>query len=123
MERLTNMQTELTERWTGPIPVNQVVWEAVLELTDGDTNTEFAIKDVKPVISKKYPNFKLSNVGCEITSDCVNHTSRHHYQGGSDRYWWVSRGKYRLYDPEKDNVEGDEETIRSGKSTTDASMS
>ena len=105
MERLTNMETKLTERWTGPIPVKQVVWEAVLELTDGDTNIEFAIKDVKPVISKKYPNFKLSNVGCEITSGCVNHTSRHHYSGDSDRYWWVSRGKYRLYDPEKDKIE------------------
>lgn len=98
------MESKLTERWTGPIPVNQVVWEAVLELTGGDTNTEFAIKDVKPVISKKYPNFKLSNVDAEIAADCVNHPSRHYYSVKEDRYWRVGYGRYRLYDPKNDRI-------------------
>ena len=96
------MTTKPTERWSGPIPVNQVVWEAVLELTEGDTAVEFAIKDVKPVISKKYPDFKLSNVDAEITADCVNHPSRHHHSAKGDRYWRVGYGTYRLYDPKNE---------------------
>ena len=120
MERLTNMETKLTERWSGPIPVNQVVWEAVQEFTDGDTNIEFAIKDVKPVISKKYPNFKLSNVGAEIAADCVNHPSRHYYSANEDRYWRVGYAKYRLFDPEKDKMESNED-VNQAESVTDDS--
>ncbi len=62
------METKLTERWSGPIPVNQVVWEAVLDFTGGDVDIEFAIKDIKPVALKKYPNFKESNVGPEVNA-------------------------------------------------------
>ena len=93
---------KVTDRWSGPKPVKQVVWEAVLELTNGDTNIEFAIRDVKPVISKKYPDFKLSNVDAEITADCVNHPSRRHHSTTEDRYWRVSTGRYHLYDRAKD---------------------
>ena len=97
-----NMLTSQSLRWSGPAPVKQVVWEAVLELTDGDIDIEFAIKDIKPVISKKYPDFKLSNVDAEITADCVNHPSRRHHSGTEDRYWRVGHGKYHLYDPKTD---------------------
>ena len=91
-----------SQRWSGPITVKQVVWEAVLELTDGDATVEFAIKDVKPIIRQKYPDYKLSNVGAEITADCVNSVSRRHYKVNKDRYWKVRRGIYRLYDPKRD---------------------
>ena len=91
-----------TDQWSNPIPVKQVVWEAVLELTGGNTNIEFAIKDVKPVISEKYPDFKLSNVDAEITADCVNHPSRYHHFVNEDRYWRVGYGTYRLYDSKND---------------------
>lgn len=56
----------------------------------------------KPVILKKYPNFNKNTVGCQIISDSVNHTSRHHYPGGEDRYWWKEKGKYKLFDPSTD---------------------
>ena len=96
-------------RWSGPIPVKQVVYEAVLDFTGGDADIEFAIKDIKPVALEKYPNFKVSNVSAEINADCVNSPSRHHYSGNKDRYWRVKRGIYRLYNPEKDKVECDGE--------------
>jgi len=100
-----------TSRLSGDKPVKQVVWEAVQELMQGDKEF-FTINEVTQLISETQPDFKLSIVGCEITSDCVNHTSRHHYPGGSDRYWCVSRGKYRLYDPEKDKIEDSADSLQ-----------
>ncbi len=93
-----------TSRWSGEKLVKDVVWEAVNELMQGGKEF-FAPKEVTALILEKYPNFNSSTVSCQIASDCVNHTSRHHYPGGSDRYWWISKGKYRLYDPEKDKME------------------
>ena len=87
-------------RWSGDKSVKQVVWEAALELTKGEHSHVFAPKEVTEAVLKKYPTFNRSTVGCQIISDCVNHTSRHHYPGGEDRYWWVDWGKYRLYDGE-----------------------
>ena len=94
----------LAPRWSGDKPVKQVVWEAVQEFTGGDADIEFAIKDLKPVILDKHPDFKMSNVGPEIASGCVNSPSRHHYRGADDWYWKIERGTYRLYDPEKDKM-------------------
>jgi hypothetical protein len=93
-----------TLRWSGEKPVKQVVWEAIQELTQGGKDVTFAPKDITTAILKKYPNFNRSAVGCQIISDCVNHRSRHHYPGGDDRYWWIEKGKYRLYDSERDKV-------------------
>lgn len=80
------MKTKVTDRWSGPIPVNQVVWKAALDFTGGDTDIEFAIKDIKSIALKKYPNFKESNVVPEINTYCVNSLSRHYYSGNEDRY-------------------------------------
>ena len=90
-------------RWSGK-PVRDVVFEAVQELTGKDTNIEFAPKDVSKLISKKYPDFKSSNVGPELTAGCPNHPSYHHYSGNHKYYWWVRSGIYRLYDPKRDKV-------------------
>lgn len=89
-------------RWAGDKSVKQVVWDAVQELTCGDRAFVFSPKDVTQVVLKHYPEFNKSTVGCQIISDCVNHTSRHHYPGGEERYWWLEKGKYRLFDPLKD---------------------
>ncbi len=94
----------VSNRWSGDKPVKIVVWEAVQELVKGDGEYIFSPKQVAQVILKKYPNFKKSTVGCQIISDCVGHTSRHHYPGGEDRYWWVSKGQYRLYDESRDGT-------------------
>ncbi len=109
-ERITSMKgNPQPPRRSEPIPVKQVVWDAVLDFTGGDADIEFAIRDIKPVVLKKYPNFNVSNVDAEINADCVNSPSRHHFSRNEDRYWRVKYGKYRLYNPEKDKVECDGE--------------
>ena len=89
-------------RWSGEKPIKKVVWEAVQELTKGNKEHIFSPKDITQVVLKKYPNFSKYSVGCQIISDCVGSTFRYHFPGGDDRYWWVEKGKYRLYDSELD---------------------
>lgn len=109
-QRQSNSQTP---RWTGDKPVKQVVWEAVQEFVGENADKEFAIKDLKPIIEKKYPEFKMSNVSPEIRADCVNNPKRHeHYSGNKNRYWQTPTGKYRLYDPEKDKIEDSDDSIQ-----------
>ena len=105
LEEVISSKKTISNRWSGEIPVRQVVWEAVQEITGEDKNQIFSPKDVAEVVLKKYPTFNKSTVGCQIISDCVGHTSRHHYPGGGDRYWWVENGKYRLFDQERDKVQ------------------
>ena len=92
-------------RWSGDKPVRDVVWEAVQELTGRDTNKEFSPKAVSTLILQKYPDFKVSNVGAELTAGSPNRSSYHHYSGNHKYYWWVSPGIYRLYNPERDKAE------------------
>ena len=97
-------------RWSGEKPVKQVVWEAIQELTQGKIDVVFEIREVTAIILKKDPNFKEGTVNGQITADCVNHPSRRHHPSARDDYYWrVERGKYRLYDPENDKVDGDGE--------------
>lgn len=95
-------KTVTSQRWAGEKPVKQVVWESVQEFTNNDKRKIFSPKDICQIILKKHPSFNKNTVGCQIISDSVNHTSRHHYPGGEDRYWWVEKGKYKLYDPTED---------------------
>ena len=106
-----NSRTTQDVRWSGDKTVKQVVWEAVQELMKGEKEF-FSPKEVTAQVLDKYPDYKPSNVGCEITADCINHPSRHHYSGGRDRYWKVTRGKYRLFDPEKDKIEDLDDSIQ-----------
>lgn len=110
MERPTNMPIKPTERWTGPIPVNQVVWEAAQEFCGGNTNRVFMRADLEAIIKKKYSDFKMVNIGAELSIDCVNSDSKDSKYRGRRRYWRVGQGKYRLYDPEKDKIESGEKT-------------
>jgi len=91
----------INQRWSGEKPVKQIVWEAVQQITQDNTQQSFSPKEVTQAVLKIYPTFNKATVGCQIISDCVNHTSRHHYPGGEDRYWWVEKGKYTLFDPNK----------------------
>lgn len=104
-EDVKEPKKKIGNRWSGDIPVKQVVWEAVKEITNNDLSYIFSPKEVTKVVLKRFPDFNKSTVGCQIISDCVGHTSRHHYPGGEDRYWWVDKGKYRLYDPDNDKVQ------------------
>ncbi len=103
----STQRPSLSLRSSGDKPVKEVVWEAVREFTRDQTEVEFTIKDITAIILKKDPDFKKETVNGQITADTVNHPSRHHHSGTEDRYWRIERGKYRLYDPENDNMEGD----------------
>ncbi len=84
-------------RWSGEVPVRQVVWEAAQVVAS--RKKQFAPRDVAAEVLARFPSFNKSTVGCQLISDCVNHKSRHHYPGGEDRYWWIGKGMYELYDP------------------------
>lgn len=83
-------------------PSHQDVWEAVQEFTNGDANVEFTLIDIEGVVSKK--DFNPNPVRNRIRGGCVNFSKRYQYSRGEDKYWNVSRGKYRLYDRKKDKV-------------------
>ena len=88
-------------------PIEQIVWEAVQEFTDGDPNAIFAPQDILRVVLEKHPDLKNKRVKSWVRAGCVNYRKRHIYPKAEDRYWQVKqlgRGKYRLYDPEKDKV-------------------
>lgn len=104
-EEVIQPKKTIGQRWSGEKPVKLIVWEAVHEITQGDKQHIFSPKDVTQAILKQYPTFNKTTVGCQIISDCVNHTSRHHYPGGEDRYWWVEKGKYKLFDPKNDKTD------------------
>lgn len=91
-------------RWSGEKPVKEIVWEAVREVAGKDKNYVFSPKEITERIREQYPSFNKSTVGCQLIAACVNHKSRHHYPGGEDRYWWLEQGKYRIYDPDQDNL-------------------
>ena len=97
----------LPPRWSGDKRVKQEVWEAVQKFTGGDTDIEFTMKDLKRTILETNPNFNMRNLNPEIAAGCVNSPSRHHYSGNKDWYWKIERGRYRLYDSEKDKMEED----------------
>ncbi len=101
-DMISKKKSSAAQRWSGEKPVKQVVWEAVIEFTNKDKTKVFSPKDIAQIILKKYPTFNKSTIGCQIIADCVNHTSRHHYPGGEDRYWWIEKGKYRLFDTSRD---------------------
>ena len=45
-------------RWSDDKPVREVVLETVQELTGGDTNTEFAPKEISTLISEEVPRLQ-----------------------------------------------------------------
>ena len=85
--------------------LKEVVPEIVQELTRGDTNFEFTPKEVKKRILKKYPDFKVAAVNFNIRIYTANQSVFHQVPIEKRRYWWIKRGTYRLYDPEKDKPE------------------
>ena len=88
-------------------PIEDIILEAVQEFTKGDLNAIFMLKDIEQIISRKHPDLaKSDKVRNRIRGSCVDFKKRHTYSPrGPDTYQWVSRGKYRLYDPKNDKVE------------------
>ena len=104
LEDIVTPKKTVAHRWDGEKPAKQIIREHVIEFVAGEKNKVFSPKDISQLILKKYPSFNKNTVSCQIMSDSVNHTSRHHYPGGEDLYWWLEKGKYRFYDPEKDKT-------------------
>lgn len=99
-----------TKRHPGKKLNYQMVWEAVQAFTNGDVNVAFTLKDIERVVSDKHPDYNVRSVRHRIRGGCVNFPTRRNYPIDEDRYWWVEKGKYRLYDRKKDNSEGNAET-------------
>lgn len=120
-ERLISMEAKVgneniaatkTKRQSGEELTHQMVWEAVQEFTNGDINVKFELKDIEQVVSEKYPGCDKNRVRYRLRSCCVDFPTRSHYPRGEDRYLWVKKNEYRLYDPEEDNI-GDKDINQS----------
>ena len=129
-ERLVNMEVKVgqedvvgsktqkrvvshSSRWSGDKSARDVVRDAVRELTQDKTDVEFTIKDVISLIHKSDSTFKKNTAGAQITAYCVNHPSRRYHPSAKHNYYWrVEKGKYRLYDPEKDKIEDKDDSIQ-----------
>ncbi len=96
-----------TSRWSGDkLGQEQVVSEAVREFINGDPRATFAPADIDKVVENRYSDFPVYIVRRWIRGGCVNFPKRSDYPESEDKYWRVEDGKYRLYDPEKDKMEG-----------------
>ncbi len=94
-----------TSQWSGDKGVRDVVKEAVQELTGGDGDREFTLKEITTFILQKYPDFNKNTVGAQIIAGCPNHGSYQYHAGDYKYYWKIGTGKYRLYNSETDEVE------------------
>ena len=106
-----NKKVSQSSQWSGDKTAREVVRDAVGEITQNKTDVEFTIKDVNSVIRKTYTNFKETTTSAQIIQDCPNHPSRKHHTSKHNYYWRVERGKYRLFDPEKDKIEDLDDSI------------
>lgn len=100
-----NVVVPKVKRRSGEKLTDQMVWEAVQEFTKGDPSTTFKLKDIEQVVLEKYPDFNVGKVRRWIRGSCVDFPSRYNYPILEDRYRWIARDKYHLYDPKKDGME------------------
>ncbi len=92
-----------TSRWSEDKPVKQVLWEAVQKLTKGNSDVEFTQKEVLDVILEEYTHFNEHTLRRQMGEGRVNDPAPNHCSvvNPDGKYWWVKKGVYRLYDPEK----------------------
>lgn len=95
-------RTPQTSQWQGNKGVREIVLEAIQKFTGGDVNFEFTNKEITAFILEKYPDFNKNTIGAQIIAGCPNHGSYRHHSGDYKYYWKIGTGKYRLYDPERD---------------------
>jgi len=98
-----------TSQWSGDKGVRAVVQEAAQEFTRGDVNIEFTQKNIATLILEKYPDFNKNTIGAQIIAGCPNHGSYRYHAGNYKYYWKIGTGKYRLYDPERDEIQNGDE--------------
>ena len=95
-----------TSRWSEDKPVKQVLWEAVQKLTKGDSKVEFTLKEILDVILEKYAHFNEHTLRRQMGEGRVNDPAPNDdvIVNPDGKYWWIRKGTYRLYDPEKDQL-------------------
>lgn len=92
-------------RWSEPVKVKDLISKEINTITGGKKDVAFTPNDVIKSLKSKYPEINSETVRCQITQDCVNHSSRKHYPSGQrDLYYRVDKGVFRLYDSEKDGT-------------------
>lgn len=102
--KAARQSTSSIARWSGDKPAREAILEIVQELTKGDTNVEFAPKEIFTLILKRYPDFKAGTVRGQLIAGCPNHASYRYHPGNYKYYWLVRPGIYRLYNPESDKI-------------------
>jgi len=90
------------EKWSHNIKVKDIIVDTIREVTNNNYSITFTPSDIIAKIIKQYPDINKNTVRCQIISNCVNHSSRKYYVGGKDLCFLTEKGKYRLYNPEKD---------------------
>lgn len=108
---ITKTQRKITSRFSqwSKETERQIIWEAVIELTDGNTDIEFNMKHVKDIVLRKYSKFNPNTVMGILVSDTVNNDPSFP-SSGENKYWRVKPGIYRLYDSHNNNEEGGTDT-------------
>lgn len=82
-----------------------IIYETVKKLLNQPGKDQFGPSEIYHEILKAYPQFNQGTTNAQITANCVNRSSRRHYPGRkADLYFWVSRGIYQLYDPQRDGM-------------------
>jgi hypothetical protein len=90
-------------KWNEPIKVKDVISTAIQKYIKDNSASTFKATDIIKVAKLSYPNINSETVRCQITQDCVNHTSRKHYPSGQrDLYFRIDKGVYRLYNLNND---------------------
>ena len=82
---------------------SQSIWKMIKVVTM-EMEPPFTAKDIVEAVHKKYPDDKVKNTSLRsiIIGCSVNHPSTHHYSLPEKFLLQVSRGQFRLYDPQKD---------------------
>ena len=109
-----------TSQWSNEKSTKEVVWNTVQDLTKGNTEIEFTLKEVRESVLEKYPEFNKNTLRYLMIEERVNDPTpnNHSITNPEGRYWWISKGKYRLYDPEKDKIKENDD-VNQAESVTE----
>ena len=89
-------------------PLREVVLKVIEELTHGNTDIEFAPREVKRRALEKHPGIRVAAVNYNIRIYTVNQSAFDAIPIEERRYWCLRPGVYRLYDSERDRLEDNE---------------
>lgn len=110
-EKIVGLQTvtkakqglRATPKWNGAVKVKDVISNAIDKYLKDNSATTFKATDIIKVLKADYPDINTETIRCQITQDCVNHSSRKHYPSGQrDLYYRIEKGVFRVYDLSND---------------------